>query len=75
MKKNCNFKIKQQKTRFKIRYKYLTLLNTERFKKVTTDPTVATERKIHQVLKKAISAFSEQEDKRYYSQGSTPTQL
>ena len=37
--------------------KCMVLLNTERFKKVTTDPTAATQRKIQQVLRKIRSEF------------------
>ena len=52
--------------------KHMTLLNTERFKRLTTDPTAATERKIQNVLRKIKSKFSEQEYKRLYPTDSAP---
>ena len=51
--------------------KCMALLNTERFKRLTTDPTAATERKIQKVSRKIKSKFSEQEYKRLYPTGST----
>ena len=53
----------------------MTLLNTECFKKVTTDPTAAKERKIEKVLRKIKSKFSEQEYKRLYPTGSAPARF
>ena len=50
----------------------MALLNTERFKWLTTDPTAATERKIQKVLRKIKSKFSEQEYRRLYPTGSAP---
>ena len=50
--------------------KCMALLNTERFKRLTTDPTAATERKIQNFLRKTKSKFSEQEYKRLYPTGS-----
>ena len=44
--------------------KCMALLNTERFKWLTTDPTAATERKIQKVSRKIKSTFLEQEYKR-----------
>ena len=55
--------------------KCMTLLNTERFKRLLTDPTAATERKIKNVLRKIKSKFSEQEYKRLYPTGSAPTRF
>ena len=55
--------------------KCMALLNTEHFKRLTTDSTAATERKIQKVLKKIKSKFSEQEYKRSYPIGSTPAQF
>ena len=52
--------------------KCMTLLNTERFKRLTTDPTAATERKIQNILRKIKSKFSEQEYKRLYPTDSAP---
>ena len=46
----------------------MALLNTEHFKRLTTDPTAATERKIQKVLRKIKSKFSEQECKDYTQQ-------
>ena len=46
--------------------KCMALLNTEYFKRLTTDPTAATEPKIDKVLRKIKSKFSEQEYKRLY---------
>ena len=37
----------------------MTLLDTEHFKRLTTDPTTATERKIQKVLRKIKSKFSD----------------
>ena len=50
----------------------MTLLNTECFKQLTTDPTGATERKIEKGLRKIKSKFSEQEYKRLYQTDSAP---
>ena len=47
--------------RTKYTEKCMALLNTERFKRLTTDPTAAAERKIQNVLRKIKSKFSEQE--------------
>ena len=44
----------------------MALLDTERFKRLTTDPTAATEQKIQKVLRKIKSKFSEPEYKRLY---------
>ena len=55
--------------------KFIILLNTERFKKITTDPTAATERKIQKVLRKVKSKFSEQEYKGLNQKGSAPAPL
>ena len=55
--------------------KCMALLNTEHFKRLTTDPTAATERKIQKVLKKIKSKFSEQEYKRSYPIGSAPARF
>ena len=44
----------------------MALLDTERFKRFTTDPTAATEQKIQKVLRKIKSKFSEPEYKRLY---------
>ena len=48
--------------------KCMALLNTERFKRLTTDPTATTERKIQKVLRKIKS-------KRLYPTGSAPAQF
>ena len=53
----------------------MTLLNTERFKQLTTDPTGATERKIEKGLRQIKSKFSEQEYKRLYQTDSAPARL
>ena len=53
----------------------MALLNKEHFKRLTTDPTAATERKIQKVLKKIKSKFSEQEYKRSYPIGSAPARF
>ena len=53
----------------------MALSNTEHFKRLTTDPTAATERKIQKVLKKIKSKFSEQEYKRSYPIGSAPARF
>ena len=53
----------------------MSLLNTERFKRLATDPTTATERKIQNVLRKIKSKFSEQEYKRLYLTGSAPARF
>ena len=50
----------------------MTLLDAEHFKRLTTDPTTATERKIQKVLRKIKSKFSEQEYKRLYGTGLAP---
>ena len=52
--------------RTKYTQKCVALLNTERFKRLTTDPTAAAERKIQNALRKIKSKFSEQEYKRLY---------
>ena len=44
------------------------LLNTECFKRLTADPTAATERKIQKVFRKIKSKFSEQNTKNYTQQ-------
>ena len=61
--------------RAKYTEKYMALLNTERFKRLTTDPTAAAERKIQNVLRKTKSKFSEQEYKRLYPTGSAPARF
>ena len=48
----------------KITEKCMALLNTERFKRLTKDPTAATEPKIQKVFRKIKSKFSEPEYKR-----------
>ena len=54
----------------------MALLNTERFKRLTTDHTAATYRKIQKVLRKIKSKFSEQEYKRLlYPTGSAPARF
>ena len=53
----------------------MALLNTERFKRLTRDPTAAAERKIQNVLRKIKSKFSEQEYKRLYPTGSAPARF
>ena len=53
----------------------MALLNTERFKQLTTDPTAATEREMQKVLRKIKSKFSEQEYKRLYPTGSAPARF
>ena len=53
----------------------MALLNTERFKRLRTDPTGATEWKIQKVLRKIKSKFTEQEQQRLYSTGSAPAQF
>ena len=55
--------------------KCMALLNTEYFKRLTTDPTAATEPKIDKVLRKIKSKFSEQEYKRLYPAGSAPARF
>ena len=55
--------------------KCMALLNTERFKWLTTNPTSATERKIQKGLRKIKSKFSEQEYKRLYPTGSAPARF
>ena len=50
----------------------MTLLNMERFKQLTTDPTGATEQKIEKGLRQIKSKFSEQEYKRLYQTDSAP---
>ena len=55
--------------------KCMALLNTERFKCLTTNLTAATEQKIQKVLRKIKSKFSEQEYKRLYPTGSAPAQF
>ena len=55
--------------------KCMALLNTERFKRLTKDPTATTERKIQKVLRKIKSKFSEQEYKRLYPTDSAPTRF
>ena len=53
----------------------MALLNTERFKRLTTNPTSATEWKIQKGLRKIKSKFSEQECKRLYPAGSEPARF
>ena len=53
----------------------MALLNTERFKRLTADPTAVTERKIQNVLRKVKSKFSEQEYKRLHPTGSAPARF
>ena len=53
----------------------MALLNTECFKRLTTDSTATTERKTQKVLRKIKSKFSEQEYKRLYPTGSTPARF
>ena len=53
----------------------MALLNTERFKCLTINPTAATEQKIQKVLRKIKPKFSEQEYKRLYPTGSAPAQF
>ena len=55
--------------------KCMALLNTERFKRLTTDPTSTTEWNIQKVLRKIKSKFSEQEYKRLYPTGSAPARF
>ena len=55
--------------------KCMALLNAEHFKRLTTDPTAATERKIQKVLRKMKSKFAEQEYKRLYPTGSAPARF
>ena len=50
----------------------MVLLNTGHFKRLTTDHTAATERKIQKVLRKIKSEFSKQEYKKLYPTGSAP---
>ena len=47
--------------------KHMTLLNTERFKRLTTDPTAATEQKIQNVLRK-INLNSQSKNTKDYTQ-------
>ena len=61
--------------RAKYTEKCMELLNTERFKRLTTDPTAAAERKIQNVLRKRKSKFSAQEYKRLYPTGSAPARF
>ena len=53
----------------------MALLNTERFKRLTTDPTAARKQKIQNVLRKVKSKLSEQEYKRLYATDSAPAQF
>ena len=53
----------------------MALLNRKRFKRLTTGPTAATERKIQKVLREIKSKFSEQEYKRLYPTGSAPARF
>ena len=53
----------------------MALLNTEHFKRLTTDPTAVTERKIQNVWRKIKPKFSEQEYKRLYPTGSAPARF
>ena len=53
----------------------MALLNTERFKKVTTDHTATMKRKIQKIFKKIKSKFSKNEHKRLYPTGSAPTRF
>ena len=48
----------------------MALLNAEGFKRVTTDPAAARERKLQKALRKIKSKFSKQKYKRLYSTGS-----
>ena len=61
--------------RTKYTEKCMALLNTERFKRLTTDPTAATEQKRQIVFRKIKSKFSEQEYKRLYPTGSAPARF
>ena len=61
--------------RTKYTEKFMALLNTERFKRLTTDPTTATERITQNVLRKIKSKFSKQEYKRLYPTGSAPARF
>ena len=53
----------------------MALLNIERFKRLTTYPTTAIERKIQKVFRKIKSKLSEQEYKRLYPTGSAATRF
>ena len=53
----------------------MALLNIERFKRLTTYPTTAIERKIQKVCRKIKSKLSEQEYKRLYPTGSAATRF
>ena len=55
--------------------KCMALLNTERFKRLTTDPTAAIERKIQKVFRKIKYKFSEREHKRLYPTGLAPARF
>ena len=52
--------------------KHMALLNTEHFKRFTTDPTAGTEQKIQNILRKIKYKFSEDKYKRLYPTGSAP---
>ena len=53
----------------------MVLLNTDHFKRLTRDPTAATEQKIQNALRRIKSKFSEQEYKRLYTAGSATAQF
>ena len=55
--------------------KCMALLNAERFKRLTTDPTAAIERKIQKVFRKIKYKFSEREHKRLYPTGLAPARF
>ena len=50
----------------------MTLLNTERFKRLAIDPTTAAEQKLQKVLRKKKSKFSEPGYKILYPTDSAP---
>ena len=53
----------------------MALLNAEHFKRLTTDPTAAAERKIQRVLRKIKFNLSEQEYKIIFPTGSAPARF
>ena len=53
----------------------MALPNTKHFKRLTTDPTAVTERKIQNVWRKIKPKFSEREYKRLYPTGSAPARF
>ena len=55
--------------------KCMALLNIECFKRLTTDPTAATGRMIHNVLNKIKSKLSGLENKRLYLTASAPARF